>query len=193
MTMGKAGKNQVAVPSTEAYAAAVRVFKSRCVVQDEWGTTKFDFSTGETKNAVYRMPGKELGHTAAKQMPYVKREHLEAVDAIWTRTIERSRKRRGREVWKMDEAVPGDDGTAKEEKNYRQRYPEIRGLRYLPSTRTYFGRDPSAAGCIARLAAYRLKYGTKKKPAPFCRRKEAAKTEGEEDDDAEQQPVTDEI
>ena len=36
---------------------------------------------------------------------------------------------------------------------YKTRYPEIRGLRYLPSIRTYFGRDPSAAGCIAGLAA----------------------------------------
>jgi hypothetical protein len=55
--------------------------------------------------------------------------------------------------------------------NYRARYPEIRGLRYITSTRKYCGRDYASAGCIARLAAYKLVKGTKQKPAPFCRGK----------------------
>jgi hypothetical protein len=45
--------------------------------------------------------------------------------------------------------------------------------------------NPSAAGCIARLAAYRFKYGAKKKPAPFCRGQTAVEVE-------EAQPAKDE-
>jgi hypothetical protein len=173
LTMGKTGKNQVAVPTTGAYVAAARIFRDRCIVQDEWGTTKYDFSTGEVKNAVYRTPGEKgggLGHTDNKKMPYVKPDDKKYVDAVWKKTLARNKKGRG---GRIDEVAPTEQGDDTK-KNYEKRYPEIRGLRYLPSTRTYFGRDPSAAGCIARLAAYRFKYGAKKKPAPFCRGKKAA-------------------
>ena len=182
LKMGKTGKNQVAVPTTGAYTAASRIFRDRCIVQDEWGTTKYDFSTGEVKNAVYRIPGGRHGHTAEKNMPCVKPEDKEKVDAIWKATLTRNKKGRG---GRIDETSPTEEG-GDTKKKYKTRYPEIRGLRYLPSTRTYFGRDPSAAGCIARLAAYRFKYGAKKKPAPFCRRSKAAEEEEEKEEDEEE-------
>jgi hypothetical protein len=196
LKMGKTGKNQVAVPTTGAYVAAARIFRDRCIVQDEWGTTKYDFSTGEVKNAVYRTPGENgggLGHTDKKKMPCVTPDHKEDVSVIWEKTLARNKKGRG---GRIDETTPTEQVAAAQgdetKKKYKTRYPEIRGLRYLPSTRTYFGRDPSAAGCIARLAAYRFKYGAKKKPAPFCRGRQAAEVveeeEEEDEEDEHQQP-----
>ena len=183
LAMGKTGKNRVAVPSTAVYQSASRIFGQRCCIQDEWGTTKTDFSTGEVKHAVYRLPGGKFGHTAAKWMPYAKEEHVKEVDELWTTSIKKNRKRRGRKEGRVDEEMPRD----KKEEDYRRRYPEVRGLRYLPSTRTYFGRDASSAGCIARLAAYKLKNGAKTKPAPFCRSRKA--DESNETGGEEVQPI----
>jgi hypothetical protein len=126
-------------------------------------------------------------------MPYVKTDDKVQVDQIWAKTLARNKKGRGGQVdegqQRTDETRQEDEETTKKkEKKYQDRYPEIRGLRYLPSTCTYFGRDPSAAGCIARLAAYRFKYGAKKKPAPFCRGQKTV--EAEEDEEA--QPAEDE-
>jgi hypothetical protein len=49
----------------------------------------------------------------------------------------------------------------------------------------YLNTFPPSYGCIARLAAYRFKYGTKKKPAPSCRRHKIVETEDEEAQPAE--------
>ncbi len=63
------------------------------------------------------------------------------------------------------------------------------GQQRTDETDTYFG-------CIARLVAYRFKYGAKKKPAPFCRgqkaveAEEAQPAEDEEDQDDIQSNMT---
>ena len=151
-----------------------------------------DFGTGERKHAVYRIPGGSeeprklvgIGDTNSKKMPYVRKEDEIAVSKHWDELFEKNKKRRGGSQGRVDEtklATPLEKTDA--EKKVRSRYPEVRGLRYLPSSRTYLARDPSAAGCIARLATYRLLFGTRRKPAPFCR---GVKIAGEEE-----QQVTD--
>ena len=200
LTMKSSGVGRVAVPTTSAYKAATRIFGSRCCVQDEWGTTKYDYATGEVKHAVYRVPeGADswklsgFGHTDKKSMPNTTVEDARVVKAYWKETIERNRLRRGGlEGQRLDETGGREEEKEKEKerkKKYESRYPEIRGLRYLPSTRTYFGRDSSSAGCIARLAAYRLMFGTKRKPAPFCRGKKAKEEEQPQPAEEEQDEI----
>ena len=49
LTMKPTGKNEVAVPTTGSYKAAVRIFGKRCFVQDEFRSTVVNFGTGEKK------------------------------------------------------------------------------------------------------------------------------------------------
>jgi hypothetical protein len=183
LTMKASGKNRVTVPTIGAYKAACRIFRDRCEVQDERFTTKVDFSTGKVKHAVYMMPGGKLGDTDKRCMPQVKPEDREAVKEMWRKILERNKRRRG--GGRIDETDRAAEGEAEKPKNYQSRYPELRSLRYLPSTRTYFGRDDSAAKCIARLAAYRFINGAKKKPSPFCSCRQPTVKEEEDGEPAE--------
>ena len=189
LKMKPSGKGEVSVPTTGAYKAAKRIFKGRCVVQDEFRSTVMDWETAERKEAVYRMPSGPgdgnstllaLGTTGAKQMPKVSEEHKVQVEAFYTARLEANRdRRRGLippGVGRLDERR-----RRKKNDSYRSRYPEVRGLRYKPSMRKYCGRDYDSAKCIARLAAYKLIFGTKQKPAPFCRGKIEDKTIDEEE------------
>ena len=168
-TMKKNGKNTMAVPTTGAYKAAVRIFGDRCSIQDEYGSTKTAFD-GETKEAVYRTTLKGgVNHVVGKTMPSVSQEDRSTVDALWDDILERNKKRRGASIVTASSTV--DEVEKKKKKDYRQRYPEVRGLRYLPSKRIYVGRDYEAAQTIARLSAYRQLKGVGKVPAPFCRKR----------------------
>jgi len=158
LSMKSSGKSQVLVPTTGAYKAACRVFKERCIVQDEWGSTKYDWGTGEQKQAVYRTVSKGdsvknghlkgYGHIESdrQKMPRAPMDVQDIVQAYWQKAIQRNKVRRGG----LD--VLNEKNNEKKDKDYEKRYPEVRGLRYLQSKRIYLGRDVAAAGCIARLA-----------------------------------------
>ena len=193
------GVGEVSVPTTGTYKAALRIFgPERCVVQDEWGTTCMDWETMARKEAVYRMPSGPgdsnskllaLGTTLSKKMPKVTPEHKLQVEAYYTARLEARKKRRRGLIppgnGRLDEDDGGGGGTRRKKANYQLWYPEVRGLRYKPSTGKYCGRDYESAGCIARLAAYKFLNGPRKKPAPFCRKIEV----DNDDDDVDEEIV----
>jgi hypothetical protein len=174
------GVGEVSVPTTGTYNAALRIFgPKRCIVQDEHNTTCMDWETKARKEAVYRMPSGPgdnnskllaLGTTLSKKMPKVIPEHKLQVEAYYTARLEARKKRRRGLIPPGNGRLDEWSGTRRKKANYQSWYPEVRGLRYKPSTGKYVGRDYESAGCIARLAAYKFLKGSRQKPAPFCRK-----------------------
>ena len=172
-TMKSNGKGKLPVPTTGVWKSACRTFGSRCKLQDENRSTMVDWNTGFVKHAPYRCRRSpytytlgKLGFTTSKYMPFAPDCEKKFVKAYWDKRLAKNRLIRGGspEGDRIDRINPET-----EETTYKQRFPEVRGLRFLQETRTYLSRDRSAAGCISRLAAYSLMHGTSKKPAPFCR------------------------
>ena len=169
-SMKKTGKNVMATPTTAAYKSAKRIFGDRCHLQDEYGSTKYDFETGDTKEAVYRTSTKgNVEHVTGKTMPSASVDKYDLLNKLWKDISDRKKKRHGGRT-KVAPPVEKEE-PSKETQGYRQRYPEVRGLRYLPSKRIYVGRDFAAAKTIARLSAYRQIKGVAKIPAPFCKKR----------------------
>jgi hypothetical protein len=67
---------------------------------------------------------------------------------------------RGKQMWREPGQPPQGAAAV-------ARYPEVRGLRFVPETRMYLDRDKSSALAIGRLRCMELL--GRARPAPFCR------------------------
>jgi hypothetical protein len=174
--MRPTGKGEVAVPTTGTFAACCRVFRNGATaVVDESYTTVVHWSTGTRKELVYKVPAltpsgkltERLEHSRGNRPPVVHEVDRPAVEAYLQRKKAQDKKRRGgpgaAEVAGGGQPpLPPPQGAAA-----MVRYPEVRGLRFVPEMRMYLDRDKSSALAIGRLRCMELL--GRARPAPFCR------------------------
>jgi hypothetical protein len=108
-----------------------------------------------------------LEHSRGNRPPVVHEVDRPAVEAYLQRKKAQDKKRRGgpgaAEVAGGGQPpLPPPQGAAA-----MVRYPEVRGLRFVPEMRMYLDRDKSSALAIGRLRCMELL--GRARPAPFCR------------------------
>jgi hypothetical protein len=173
-TMPSTGKGEVAAPVGGMFAACKRVFKGndRVSVTDEFRSTMIGWKHGTKKEHVYKTFRKTptgiketLHHTTNNKMPVVKDCDVKMVEAYNERKQHQGKKRRG--GGSFTKSLTGDEPVFKE-KERKLRYPEVRGLRFLPEVSMYFDRDREAALTIGRLHCMELL--GEQRPYPFNRK-----------------------
>ena len=161
--MKSSGKGEQSAPVSKTYKACKEIFDTE--VQDEDYTTKISWETGKETEKVYKTfvgkwihEGKErmfemFGHCNAKsRSPKV----TDDTQRLLVDEYNESHKKKKRK--------PPDP---KEVKPKTLHYPEIRGLRFCPETRTFVNRDVKSSLAIARLAVMRIT--TQTRPSVFSR------------------------
>lgn len=177
--MKATGRGELAVPTTGAYKSCKRVFNEpgnqRVELESEVCSTCTCACCGSRKEKVFARGDGKLLH--AESAPVVAPEHVEMVNALRERLAEKGRRRRGGDMEKMTGVGVGASGDGEDDsgqtgslsggvgvsgqekkraKWLRERYPEIRGLRFCPKCRSYRDRDVSAARAIGLLCVLRL-------------------------------------
>jgi hypothetical protein len=127
-----------------------------------------DWATGGRKELVYKVPAllasgklwERLAHSSGKRPPVVQEADGPAVAAYLQRKRAQDKKRRGTMtspaaadvVGGGQPPLPPPQGAAA-----LARYPEVRGLRFVPETRMYLDRGKSSALAIGRLRCMELR------------------------------------
>lgn len=173
-TMKPTCKGEVAVPVHSTFKSCCRVFGPSTVAPtDEYGSTAFEWDTGDRKLAVYRrqvtgtrdkkgrwsLDASKFGTTEAKAMPIVPDADVEAVRKYVHR--HKTRITMARNGLARLQALPTPTIPT------TTRYPEVRGLRFSTKTGSYLNRDLHAARTIGRLRTAELM--GRARPTPFCR------------------------
>jgi hypothetical protein len=152
MSMKSSGRGELAVPTTGAYRACSRIFEGRVTLVDECMTSQMHWETATRFDKVYmRRDKNDLFHLPYAQSSRVSQDSpdQEPVRKLTAALFRERCRRRGRQRCSEvdDQADLSSDGI---------RYPEVRGLRFVPETRKYLDRDVAAAMSIARLQVLHL-------------------------------------
>ena len=175
-TMKPTGPGEVAAPVGEMYKACQRIM-TKTTPTWEFRSTMVGWQYGTKKELVYKTfrvdsNGKQwesLHHTSDKYAPFMLQVDKESVDAYINRKKHQGVLRRGGNGSTEQEVLQEED----EKKNAftkKQRYPEVRGLRFCPESCMYLDRDRESALTIARLRCMELK--GLPRPFPFDARYE---------------------
>jgi hypothetical protein len=175
--MKATGPGEAAVPTGAMFASCKRIFKDNVSVTDEFRTTMVAWETGTRKEMVYKVPRLALNesgqivfncdrlhHTSLKTPPEVSDADELAVQVYNSLKKAQDKHRKGGFAPAFVPEVKKDKLTGQK---IKERYPEVRGLRFLPESGMFVDRDRSAALTIARLLCMELKgLG---RPLPFHR------------------------
>jgi hypothetical protein len=151
MNMSPTGKGEMSAPISATFKSCKRIFDT--VVENEYGTSKNEWTTGKEVRAVYKRLKKGD-----------KRQVLESFGNCHV-------KGRSPIVHDEEESILVRNYYART-RNIKPKanvhYPEIRGLRFLPEIRKYVDRDQMSSLAIARLAVMRMT--TQTRPQVFSRK-----------------------